>query len=745
MTDVTLHPITYPVISSVDPRQSVRWIWRLVWRSRLLVLACVMMVLVPTVLFLQQATPRYTAETKIMIQAPETNDILSDRTMGMSRAMLNDSIITTEVELINSRTIAHRVVVKLHLDEDPEFNKKLAKPKALDVFIASLNPLSWLPVSITPQSNTLQMLSPMARDAVDHDKISNTVLRGLRVTSQHRSYIISIKFTSQHPEKAALIADSFAEMYVQDRLESSFEEAHRISKWLGERLETLQKDVATAENTVERFRSEHNLRQTDERHATIGDQQLSELNSRLVIARSNLAEKQARLAQVRALLHSRGSVDTSSDVLQSQLIQRLRESEALKSRELSEAMKTYGERHPRIVGLRADLADLRSKIADEIEKVATSIANDVEVASVGVTSLEHEIDQLRRQGNTAGEVAVHLRELMRQSDSSKTLYETFLSRFKNEAEQGHMRRANARVVSTASIPITPSYPNTMLTLMMATMVSLAIGLAIVFLLDRIDNAIRSADEAEELTGLPMLAMIPSHGDSDRPIEVVLQQPRSALADGVRSLRTALLTGDTTDSSQIILVTSSEPKEGKTFVSLCLALMFAKTEERVLLIDSDIYRPRLHITLDLNGERGLAQVLTEELHFDDVVQRSICGSLDFLPAGRHGNLTEVLQGSRIEALFAVLKTRYTRIIVDSPPVLAVSDTRVLARLSDRVIYLVKWSATARDAVRNGIKLLRSSGGNLFGVVLSQVNQRKHSRYGYRDYGHYYGRYHEYYGE
>ena len=729
----------------MDPRQSARWACRLIWRSRYLILACVMIGVVPTILFLQQATPIYTAGTQIMVQAAETNDVLAERAT-MPRAMLNESIMATEVELIGSQTIARRVVAKLRLDQDAEFNPRLAKPKAIATFFASLNPLSWLPRPGGSRNDLLHGLSPAARETIDRDAIAATVQANLKVAAQRRSYIISILFSSQDPEKAALIANTFAEMYVLDRLEASFEEAHQVSDWLGGRLDILQKDLATAENAVERFRSEHDLRNTSGRQTTIGDQQLSELNSRLVIARADMAQKQARLAQIRMISQSRGGFDSSSDVLQSPLIQRLREQESLKSRELSEALKTYGDRHPRIVGLQADLSDLRSKIGSEIAKIASSFASDVEIAAAGAHSLERELEQLRVQSNTAGEVTVRLRELERQAEASKSLYETFLSRFKHEAEQGHMRRANARVVSSASIPTAPSFPKSHRIVLLATLISLTFGLIIVFLLDRIDNAVRSADEAEMLTGLPMLAMIPiQRGQGERPADTVLQQPRSALADAVRSLRTALLTGADSDPGRIVLVTSSEPKEGKTFVSLCLALMFSKSEERVLLIDSDVYRPRLHLTLGVEGERGLAQVLTGELDFDEVLLRGIGGTLDFLPAGRHADLTELLQEAQIRPLLAKLIARYDRIIIDSPPVLAVSDPRILARIADRVIYLIKWNATAQDAVRNGIKLLRAAGGNLYGIVLSQVDQRKHARYGYRDYGQYYGRYRDYYGE
>ncbi|HYD31383.1 MAG TPA: GNVR domain-containing protein [Azospirillaceae bacterium] len=731
--------------TSIDVRQSLRWAWRVGWRGKYLVIACMVLVLVPMWLYLQQARQRYTAEAKIMIEAPETNDVLSDRTVSIARQRLTDAVVQTEADLMASSVLARRVVAKLRLDEDPEFNVKLREPRPLEALLASLNPMSWIPAEWRSQGE-VQILSPAARENIERARVVRAFSGGLTVRPQRRSYIISVQFSSESREKAALIANTVAELYVLDRLEASFEEARRVSTWLGDRLEDLRKDVVAAESAVERFRAEHNLRRNNERQATLGDQQLSELNSRLVLARADLAQKQARLEQVQVLGRSRGSVETTTDVLQSVLIQRLREQEATKSREMSEALKTYGERHPRMVGLRADLDDLRRKITDEIDKIASSFANDVEVAAAGLTSMERELDGMRRQNNVAGEAEVRLRELERQAEAGRSLYEAFLTRFKREAEQERMQRANARIVSTADVPVGASYPPKRLILILALLVSFTGGIGVVFLLDRLDNAVRSGDEAEELTGLPTLAMIPLHrGSGERPYQVVLQQPRSVLADSVRSLRTALDLGAGTDSGRIVLITSSVPKEGKTFISLCLALLFSKVEERVLLIDGDIHRPRLHSALGIAGENGLAQVLTGECRFDDVVHRGIADNIDFLPAGHCTNPAEAIHGPQVEAFLNEMMNRYSRIVVDSPPVLAVADTRVLARLADRVIYLIKWNSTPRDAVRNGIKLLRSAGVNLSGVALSQVNQRKHARYGYGDYGQYYGRYRDYYGE
>lgn len=734
-------------ITADDLRQTVRWALRVIRHGKFIILACIALVLVPTILIVKELTPRYTAEAKIVIEAPETNDLLTDRAMSIARQRITDAVVQTEAELIESTLLARRVIAQHHLDKDPEFNGALAQPKPIAVFLANLNPLTWLTgLSKAPATEVDGELSPQARENIETARIVRAFLGHLRVNSERRSHIISVQFVSEDKEKAAVLANAVAEAYVNDRLEASFEEARRVTAWLGERLEGLRKDVVTAENAVEAFRSENDLRRRNDRQVTISEQQLSELNSRLVIARTDLAQKQARLTQVRTLDRGRGNVDTSSDVLQAPLIQRLREQEAVKARELSEAEKIYADRHPRIVGLRADLGELRSKIAQEIDKIVTSMANDVEAAAAGVKTLERELDELRGRTTVVGAAEVRLRELERQAEANKTLYEAFLNRFKRETELERMQRANARVVSPADVPVGPSYPPSRSIILLAVLASAFGGVALVFLLDRLDSALRSADEAEELTGLPTIAMVPFQRNTpSRVADDLLKNPRSALADSIRSLRTALDFRHTAGGTQVTVVTSSIPKEGKTFVSLCLAAMSAKVDGRVLLIDGDLHRPRLHTTLATDGEVGLANVLDGTATFDAAVRVGVIGTLDFLPAGKAAEVTDLLKDAQMKAFLGELKTRYSRIIIDSPPVLAVADSRVLARLADSVIYLVRWNSTARDAVRNGIKLLRMNGVKPFGTVLSQVNQTKHARYGYGDYGQYYGRYRDYYGE
>lgn len=729
-------------------RHTLRWLWRVLWRGKFIVLGTWLLAIVPTVLVLQQTIPLYTAEAEVLIEGPEATDALAEQRRDFG-FRVTESVVNTEAEVIASTMLAHRVVDKLQLDRDPEFNPMLRDPRPIERIIAWANPLSWL-VALSRSSDP--SASRPTTGAVPDDVVRSTVVRSflarLDARMQRRSFIVTVNFTSEDPKKAALIANTVVELYMLDRLEASFEDARRLTSWLGERLEGLRRDVNATESAVEEFRAANSLRRKGERQTTVTDQQLSELNTRIVIARTDLAQKQARLDQVRQLLRSRGSMETSSEVLQSSLIQRLREQETALLREMSEAIKTYGERHPRMVAYRADLTELRSKIGGEIEKIAASISNDVDVSAAGLRTLEKELDGVRQRANVASEAEIRLRELERQAEATRELYEAFLARFKRDAEQDRVKRVNARVIARPDAPTSPSFPRRAAVMSMVSAVSLAIGIVLVFLLDHLDNAVRSSDEAEEISGLPTVALVPVHrGRTDRLVQDVTERPRSVLADAVRSLRISLDVGigEGAARPRVLVLTSSIPKEGKTFLALGLAIMFTKTNERVLLIDGDVHRPRMHTMLGRQNAEGLVQVLSASAAFDDVVVREAAPGLDFLPAGHLANVADLISEPTARALLDDLKGRYDRIVIDSAPVLAVADARVLGRLADRVIYLVKWNSTARDAVRNGIRLLRDGRAPLHGIVLSQVNQRKHARYAYGDYGQYYGRYRDYYGE
>ena len=718
-----------------------------------MLVGCVLLGLVPTTLILTQLSPRYSAEVKLVIEGPEASDLFQSGQNMITRQRPTEATVLTEAAILGSDLLLQRVIDHLDLGNDPEFNLSLRHATALETFFGALNPIGWL-AQLTSPTISDDRLSPQAKSDVQKARIAKKVRSRLRIFPERRSYVISVFFTSENREKAALIANTLAKFYVNERLEASFDDAKRINTWLGERLASLKQDVTITEEAAERFRAANNLRRKGDstgggRGVTVSDQQLSEVSSRLMMAHAELAQKQARLDQLHRLLRTEGNVETSSDVLQSQLIQRLREQETTLHRELSDLQKTYGERHPRIIGYQAEAKELHQRINNEIEKVATSVANEVQVAQVGVQTLTSDLEALRHQTNQAGGAEVKLRELERQTDVSRSLYESFLARFKRDVDQEQVQRANARIVSPATAPPIPSWPPRVQTLSAALLLSFGFGIVLLHVLDHFDRAIRSADEAETVTGRPIMAVVPIYRGNTADMPTELQnRPRSALADAIRGLRVTLDLSDGEERCappQLIMVTSSMPKEGKTFVAMCLAAAMAKVESRVLLIDGDLYRPRLHTALNRSGEIGLAQVLAGTASLDEVIQRNVVDNLDLLPAGQLKTVADLMREPLMDPLLAALRQRYDRIILDAPPVLAVSDPRILARFADQLLYLIRWKSTPRDAVYNGIKLLNEANIAVDGIILSQVDQTKYSRYAYGDYGSYYGRYKEYYSE
>lgn len=730
---------------SVSPdlfRRRARWALGVVSRGRWIIVAVFLLMLAPAITYLYKAERLYTARVSVLIEAPDIGDNLLERSYGKSR--LNEAAVQTEADIMQSRALAEKVIGTLDLDQDPEFNTTLRPPSLIGEIVSAINPLPYL----VGQTSGEQALSPEGKDRVLRSRIEGMFLSRLLVTTSRRSYVVTIDFTANNGEKAARIANTLADMYIVDRLDVSLEETRRANQWLSQRLEELRHDVAIAEQAAEGFRSKHNLASVrkGDRQQSVLDQQLVELNSRLVLARSDYAQRQARSAQLRA----GGAVETSSDVLQSSLIQRLREQEASTQRELSEALKSYGEQHPRIIGLRADLQELRSKIGQEISKVGVSLTADTEASRAAVQSLEQQIKDLQKGSNTAGEYELQLRELERQAETSRSLYESFLGRYKRDAEQESIQRANARVLSEAAIPVRPSSPRQMRVIALAFMMSLVGGVGLVFLLDRLNGRIRSAEEVEQITDLPLLASIPwvKSAKKEALAHAILDAPRSGLANAFRSLRAVLdapQRGTGRQGGKVTLVTSSVPGEGKSFVSRNLAMALAAVGRRVLVIDGDLLRPTQHLLCEVAPEKGLTQALLDPaLDPMSLLIRDERGGFDLLPAGK----IEVFSGNALasghfETVLATLASHYDRIVIDASPCLATTDAQALCAVSDGVVFVVKWNETPRDAVLAALAYLDKVGARVTGIALSQVKLPANGRRGYGSYG-YYGSYGAYDG-
>ncbi len=729
----------------------IKELLRTLWRRRTVIVGSILFLSSLALLIAFQLTPKYTASALLTLQTRQ--EAIVDIQAVMSGLSTDASVIRTELDVISSRRLVGKLVDKLKLTRDPEFNPALRKKNP---FTDALNPRTYLsPKWLTALGLAAvdeASLTEAERESLEHATVVDNVTGALSVSNPKLSYTIRISFESENGKKAALLSNTLSELYLTDQLEAKFEATQRATEWLSERIGDLRGRVLAAETAVQEFREANEIIQSG-RQTTIGEQQLAELNVQLINAQTELAEAEARYTQASAQVGQGSSAASIGEVLDSPLIQRLGEQEAEVRRKQAEISKRYGPRHPDTINVNSELSDLRGKIAEEVAKVMRSVENEVRITRTRVTTLLRNLEALKAENTTIEKARVELRELEREAESSRVLLETFLSRFKETSNQENLQQADARIISHAEVPASPSFPKKKLILAVALVLSGMVGLGLAFLLEALDNGYRALEHLERTNKVKGLGMVPKLTalklKGQKPFQYAIKKPTSAYSEALRSVYTALMFGHPGDDKpKRILVTSSLPGEGKTTLCLSLARLLSKAGDlKVLYLEGDLRRANVgKAMLDPEGPAAsLTQYLTGAAsRWEDCLTRDEATGLDIvLASGKTENPQTLLQSERMQTLLKEASEFYDLILIDTPPLLAVSDAIIMSHFVDVSVFVVKWEATAREAVRNALDLLRKAGAPLGGAVLTQVDVKKHAYYGYGDYASYYGRYGDYY--
>ncbi|MCE9649108.1 MAG: polysaccharide biosynthesis tyrosine autokinase [Parvibaculum sp.] len=687
-----------------------------------------------------QVTPLYTGEAMVLLNMQKTQVI--DIEAVMSGLTADSATIDSEVEILRSRSIARKVIEKLNLMNDPEINRTLAPA----TFISEINPLVWIGSIVGKK----QVLTDAEQQAALLNAAIDTFLSGEKITRNGLTYVVSVTFNSESSQKAANIANAIADTYILDQLEAKFDATKRANEWLSQRLDGLRHQVQESERAMEIYRSASGLEGAD--GVTINEQQLSELNAQLILARADLAEKQAKYTRAKQILTSGGSIESVVDVLQSKTISDLRQREAEIARQQADLSSKYGPRHPSIVNAEAQRKDIVRQIGAEVQRIVAGIQNESAIAQSRVSALETSLHQLQSTAGQNNQALIRLRELTREAAANRTVYESFLGRFKETSQQQDLQTSDARVISAATPPQRPSYPRKGIVLFVALVLSGAVGVGVALLLERLDNALKTRPEIEEALGMACLGSIPEtpneldkDGKRIEPPNYVLLKPLSAFAESLRSLRSALSLSNVDNPPKIILFTSALPDEGKTTTAVSFARAAAHAGISTLLIDCDLRHPSVHKTLGVKAPKeGIVELLASRADMEQAIQRDEPSGLAWLAvAAGAANPPDVLGSAQMKHLLADAREKYDLVILDTAPVLPVADSRVLSKLVDKVVFVTRWSQTPRDAAQSAVKELRNFHADIAGAVLTVVDTAKQAKYGYGDGGYYYRRYSRYY--
>jgi exopolysaccharide transport family protein len=719
------------------------------FRRRLRVFVAVFVLALAGVLvFTLEQTPRYTATSYVMIDTRKRDVSKVDQVL--SDLPTDSSSVDTEVEVLKSRSLATRVVQHMHLDRDPEFNVKLQKPTMLKSILAAPRSLFH---SAAPVLSGQALIDQKAiDDRKELDGVVDRLIKRLKVSRSGLTYVIAIDITSVNATKAADIANAYAQDYLLEQLEAKFDATKQASTWLDERLGQLKSQVEQAETAVAAYRTQTGL--IGAVGSNLTEQEVSNLNQQLALAQAQEAEQEAKVRTARQQLASGSNGEDVGAALDSDVVKQLRAQRAEVSGKLADLQTRYGARHPEVQRVDRQLADIDAQIQQEINRTISNLDAQAAVARQRVASIQGSLGHAR--GTLAGNnaAAVHLAELDRNASSVRTLYESFLNRFKETTTQQGMEDSDARVVSKAKIPTDPSFPKLGLNLALGSLFGLAAAIAAVFLAEALDSGIATSEDIERFLGVASLGSIPllsstvaaKGGPVQSPAEIVVERPLSAFAEAFRNLRTSIVYSRVDKPVRVIAVTSSLPGEGKTTTAFCLGRAMAMSGSRTVVVDCDVRRRNINRLLGQEPAVGLMEVLAGKATLDQALILDTASGAWFLPLARSSfTPKDLFGGQAMTNLLIDLKSRFEFVLLDTAPVLPVADTRALAPKADVVVFLTQWRRTPRRAVQSAFELLRSVGADIAGVALTQVDVREQAKYGYGDAGYYYRSYRKYYAQ
>ncbi len=719
--------------STIDPREILAKLWRRKWLMVITMLMSMLLVFV----FIKSVTPSYTSKALIMIGNHDAQLTVNKLTPSIQ---VDTGTMQNELEILRSYSIAERVIKKLDLDQLSEFNPALKEKGKISNFLEKL------------KSKTQKAVQREIDSSIPHHNVPviEIFLKKQKLALIGESRLIELKFTSENPNLSAKIANAILDIYLNDQIERKFSVTNKTNTWLNQRVDSLRQKVKDAETDVEEYRKSKGLLLTT-KGITLNNQQLSELNTQLVLASTNRAEKEARLNQVKDL--TKKNLGSAAEVLNSELIRKLREQEIALQSQLAELSTSYGGKHPKVLNIQAEKKNLQKKISTEMKKVILGLKNETKISQIREQQLKNQLAALEHKLAGSNTQEVQLRALEREAGATRKLLDTFLTRYKETTEQTNLdiQRADAKVISYATPARKPSFPKTLPILSLALFGSILLGLLSVFIRELFDSGYRSGIQVEKDTGLPSLGLIPKlsvfRSKLSTPIDYVQKFPASPLSESIRSIYTNMVFGkNSSHTNKIIQFTSAYPGEGKSTIAQSLAILKRQAGLKTILIDADMRSPSIHSSFKVRAQPGLAEYLSGTAAVHQVITQHKETGVYLITAGiAKKSPTDLLPSQKMDDLLSDLSEVFDLIIIDSPPVLAVPDARILSTKVDLTAFIVKWADTRKSVVQYALKQLADSGSTKTSTVLSMVDAKKHAQYSFADSGVYMGKLKQYYIE
>jgi succinoglycan biosynthesis transport protein ExoP len=694
------------------------------------------------VIYLMVAPPKYLAEASLIIDTRKTQLFQQQNLVG--DANVDSAAVDSQIEVMKSEAIAASVVKNLHLTSDPEFVG--SRPGIFSRVVGFL--LSSAPTS---EADLQQRAQDVFRAGLLPKRVGNT-------------YVIGIGYLSLNPQRAAQAANAAADAYIDDQLEAKYQATRKAGTWLQERIQELRQQASAAERAVLEFKKANNIVDTGGAGGRlIGDQQLTELQSQLTVARASTAEARARLDRIGEITkNGPGNIDDAirkpdaavADVLRSEIITKLRTDFLDTASRESVLLPRLGKDHLVVVNLHNQLFELRKAIFDEVKRIEESYKSEYQIAIAREQSIQKSLAEAVAQNQTTNQAQVSLKDLTSNAVTYRAIHDNFVQRYMESLQQQSFPYTEARVISHAVGGI-KSQPNSKMVITLATASGVMLALGVALLIDLAEGGFRTTEQVETelrtscLAVVPVIKPSPEEGSPQKPPETspfgnirqitrtginfgVIATPFSRFAEAFRTIKVGIDLYTLTQPTGAIGITSTHPGEGKSTISANLARLIAHAGGKAVLLDCDLRNPSLSRSLAPSAEIGLLDVLSGKRLLTDVLWTDPATSLTFVPMVASVRLThsnEILASASMKKLIDGLREIYDYILIDLPPLNPVVDVRSTGKIVDSFLFVIEWGATSVDVVERALASAPMVYDNLMGVVLNKVDMdtmRNYSR-------------------
>ena len=674
---------------------NVRHYWHLILERRWLVISTFVSILLLTVIYLFKATKVYEANVRIQIDREGANPLqVGDLYAAEAR---EHDYLNTQYKNLQSRTLLQSVIDELNLDQDPRYTAEQDKVLALS--------------------------------------------RDLRISPIRLSRLVDVRVQHSDPQKAVRIANTLADKFIDQNLEQKVQSTFEAVQWLKTQVESAQQKVTTSEQSLFQYRKSNNEVSLEEGE-NIVRQSLLQAQTELGKVRSEAVQAQRAMAEVERLLQTGEPIETIPSIADSATVQRLRQEVSIEEANLAALLKRYRDKWPSVQATRNRIAALQETLTVECQKQLNTLRNQASILRTKEEELVKLVQREEAKQLALNSLRIAYDNLRREADNNKTIHSNVLVRLTETELMSRMTSNNMRVVDPATEPFNPVKPRVVLTLMLGVVGGMAVSLALAFFVSYLDDSIKSQEDIEGYLRVPFLGYVPNiktNSVVERDLQAHLH-PQSNAAEAFRTVRATVSLTHKADKYRVLSITSTIPSEGKSLVASNLAIVHAQAGLRTLLVDADLRRPSVHKAYQLHSPVGLSAFLTKETDkLENIVHASEVPNLDIVCCGGlPNNPSELIGSTRMMEFLNRVKDRYDRIVLDCPPVSAVSDPLIISAMSDGVIYVTKFNKIRREHGRKSVARIQNAGIHILGVVINDIDFEGKDSY-YYSYYYYQNRY------